>query len=101
MRKFITKRRVLKWINEYRKEHGYRPLKRIPMGEPGGPDNCPVAIATGQLIDGTHLVDPNGSDTYYGPFAYVDSIVLDLPEFIRKFIDDFDEGKYPELIAND
>jgi hypothetical protein len=91
MRKFIKKRRVLKWINEYGSRQGWKPLKSIPKGIRRSSYDCPIARATYLLVDGTHLVDPSCSSTYNG------SIVCDLPDFVRKFIDDFDEGKYPEL----
>jgi hypothetical protein len=65
---------------------GLKPLRKIPKGISRSTFNCPIALACDGAVDGTGIRDKRY------PF---DS--HDLPLFIRRFIDEVDGGKYPEL----
>lgn len=78
----MTPQPVLTWVNQQRQERGMEPLEELPKGVstfPWSLYECPLAVAlnvrTGAEFSGQ------------------------APELIRQFIRDFDNGKYPELVA--
>lgn len=79
---------ALRQVNHLRAERGLgEPLKQLPKGKPGSVQRCPVAKALGRgvLVDGA-VVD----------FVRTDEQV-ELSPATQQFIEDFDEGYYPEL----
>ena len=73
---------ALKWANEMRSPA--EPLDELPKGVRGDCDRCPLAVATGMGIDGSH---------YEATLGEVDA----LPEQVVNFTTAFDQGLFPEL----
>jgi len=87
--------KTLKWINKHRKISGLTPLSEIPCGEKGSARNCAVAKGLGE----GSLVTPNWAsirdDTLganHRPYR-----AERFPRYVKRFIQAFDSGKYPDL----
>lgn len=92
-----TKARVLKWANKIRAKHfNKKPLKRLPKGKCASGIACVVHNCftySGDFrlyVDNSKISLVNPTEEPCVPFIIV-------PKYISKFIDDFDNGKYPEL----
>lgn len=90
-------KRVLSWVNRIRKEHfGKGPLKRLPKGYQCDSKDCPIHNCFWETDSGG-WVKKNymrwiSNDS---PYRYRS---LALPKLVHKFVHEFDNGKYPELI---
>lgn len=86
-----TLERVLAWVNRTRVKHGMKPLKKLPKGNLADPTHCVIARAIkGRALIGTGIV---GAPTVADGGEYIT-----FPQYIGKFIVDFDTEKYPDLI---
>ena len=79
---------ILAYCNEIRKEHDLEPLKKMQKGLKCEGTSCPIAntIRYNSNLDvyvDNEIVSVNGQE-------------YDLPPGPRRFVDDFDEGKYPQ-----
>lgn len=93
--KYIRKKRVLSAVNALRAEDRTlrsEPIKQLPKGDQMIAWACPLARALneGNMRD---TVDVIGS-TYR-----TNRLPVPLPTVLSQFVRDFDEGKYPELVA--
>ena len=81
--------KVLAWVNKVRKEHfGAKPLKTLPKGKIDSVVSSPIAIGISR-----HEQIGNLTNTTMVGGAFIDN-----PLYVRRFIHDFDNGKYPNLI---
>jgi len=81
--------RVLNFCNSCRAKIGLRPRTKLRKGRSGSARCCIIAVTISQEI----------GDIYVGP-NYISNIGdpgKKNPEFITKFIKDFDQGKFPHL----
>ena len=79
---------ILTFCNNIRKTYGLEPLERMQGGTRYNGNNCPIAntIRYNSNLDvyvDNEIVSVNGQE-------------YDLPPGPRRFVDDFDEGKYPQ-----
>ncbi len=76
------------YVNRLRAKHGLgAPLEDLPKGRPAKTGSCPLAKALG----------PNAQVD--GAFAEVGVECVRLPRYVGDFVERFDDGKYPDLIA--
>jgi len=117
MSREATKKRVLEWINEQRKELGMRPIKSIPKAHVASTMRCPIALALVPARDRVFRPLTRGkrrrSGTFISALAWYASVEwhiwhhgnvgltlrIVVPDHVAKFMRDFDARKYPELIA--
>lgn len=91
---------VLDWVNEKRAERGLPTLAELPKGQRSISCNCPIALS---LTPGNGLIAstlPSGTniyDDYDAVSPYRETI--NHPAEIKRFVNDFDAGLYPELVA--
>ena len=109
MRKSTLLQKSLELVNEARYEMGMEPLQRFPRGVPGSAVECPLTYALGEhaTVFEDHVLVPPGVvgallcawrtralfDEYHGSPAVM------LPRTLRKFVESFDRGEIPELVA--
>lgn len=78
---------VLAWVNRIRDEYVIGPaLDKLPQGVPMECSNCPIAVALKATTGGSVSLMKPGNQVQH-------------PDYVVRFIDDFDCGVYPELIA--
>lgn len=77
---------TLKWCNARRKEHGKKPLAKMPKGRRMDPWNCPCG-KTCQLTVGSAFWHFRNEPTMRG---------RPLPINVYKFVYDFDRGLLPQ-----
>lgn len=75
---------VLKWVNAERTYLGMTKLTELPKGEPQIATCCVIARA----LDGE-----SGSDSTWRADGCIEH-----PPYVKRFIQAFDEGKYPHLV---
>lgn len=109
---------TLERVNRLRNSAGYQPLSELPSGDQRTPGSCVVARAL-QDIDPTVMVFKEGIFTDNKEFAkiiaesfeYNYELVIwkhiasyqygvPVPVPMGSFIDNFDEGLYPELVLS-
>lgn len=83
-------KRILKWVNSERLKMHKQPITELPKGIPEDPTYCPIAEGLSGATVGRSDWRYLGDDT---PFNH-----RQLPDYVIKFIDRFDNGKYPSLI---
>lgn len=85
-------KRVITWVNRIRREHfGKGPIKRLPRGQINSETSCP--------IHNSFWKPGQGGQVYFERMHFpVFEQDVSLPEFVTKFIRDFDSGKYQELV---
>lgn len=79
---------VLAYVNRIRKKLSKKPIKRLPKGEMGVPSRCSIANGIGNdvlVCLGQKLV-------------FTTRQVFILPDECVRFGQNFDDGKYPELV---
>ena len=109
---------LLSALNRIRKESGASVLSELPAGERNNGNNCVVAVALKDIDPGIKVykegifsTDKNFSQLVADQLEYgFELIVWKLPTdyrygvptpiYMRNFIADFDEGKFPELEAS-
>jgi hypothetical protein len=102
---------ALKFVNKIRKVLRKPPLKRLSLGIPEDRNGCPVALGIDDPsvdIDQETLTFINSPVKAYAvgvALGYTDDVentstALDLSAYpeVKKFLKDFDNFKYPELI---
>ena len=88
--------KVLGWVNKIRKEQfRKRPLKKIPPGRVGNGAFCPIhncfkKSGDDDVLVGAYLLTVNRNSGHTKTFKY--------PKRVSRFLVDFDNGKYPNLI---
>lgn len=81
--------KVLQWVNARRKDFNLKPLSALPKGEIDSSGSCPIAKSL-FINDALNLeVLSSEISMFYSTQP---------PKYISKFIDDFDMGKFPELV---
>lgn len=77
---------VLRDVNALRHRLGFKTeLRNLPKGVRYKPEYCVIAKATGTFVDGS--------------YARADDNIFQLTKRLQTFVDRFDDGKYPWLIA--
>lgn len=91
-----AEQKVLAYVNRQRAKLKLKPLKRLPKGFPGICRACPIANA---LSVGGYAADVDAGHLEVWPEEKPDvtSLSTDLPKYVSRFVEDFDEGKYPHL----
>lgn len=100
---------ALALINKIREAWGLMPLTSMPKGIPGDPCQCPVARAlrlcgspdvSGNLMFNTREEAKRAERAMGGKrISSFDPTIVVIPDDLSRFIDDFDNERYPELIA--
>jgi len=99
-------RRVLAYVNRVRKLRGMKPLKRMPQGARNQARSCPIACALHARSVSTNFIAFSDDGRPLQP-GKARSLRIRLsrwqtrirpPEYVKEWIEDFDAGKYPELI---
>lgn len=91
-RETMKHKRVIAWVNRIRREHfGKGPIKRLPRGEINSECSCPIHNSFWKPGKGGYVY----GDRMNFPVFEMD---VSLPIFVQTFIEDFDSGKYPELV---
>jgi hypothetical protein len=80
-------KRILAYVNDLREQLGKPPLAELPPGAQCSASRCPIAKALGE------------KDAHVGLRIRAGAVYVAPPEYVCAWIDRFDEGKYPELIA--
>lgn len=89
----IQHARVLKWVNRIRKEYlGKGPIKRMPRGRLKDPRACPLHNALWKECTGGKVYNGSIQEIFGGCSG------ISTPGFITVWQENFDAGKYPELI---
>ena len=111
--------RVLAFVNRVRVATGQKPLKSLKKGKPNNSSLCPIAASfnglanvSGATIEFSGLTgkqftkvckdlgvpkDEVGDNVeFYEAYGHAE---IDLPKFCVEFVDRFDKGRIPELIA--
>lgn len=82
---------VLLWINDRRRDVlALDPLAALPKGKPQSPYSCPVVRGLAASSVSSYLVT-----WHCGGHSYK----LKLPTFVRRWIAEFDHGRYPQLLS--
>lgn len=100
---------ALKFANQVRKALGKDPLQRLPLGIPEDPSKCSLSLAIDdkdvQAADGDLAFGENTVKAYAVLKALNYPVQLDdpfngleLPDRVQKFVEDYDNLKYPELV---
>lgn len=74
---------TLAWCNDRRAEDGKPPLGKLPRGKRRAASSCPCGAATGWLVYGDGKAERGDKE-------------LNLPEGVRRFVAEFDEGLLPQ-----
>ena len=100
--------RVLELVNEARANLGFQPLTALPLGVIKNPQECviaraldvQVAVSSGEAHF-AHVTDASMVAIAWGKRINLSDARarLPLPEVLDEFADEFDEGKFPELVA--
>jgi len=109
---------TLERVNRLRESAGYQPLSTLPSGEQRSPGNCVVARALHD-IDPSVLIFSEGIFTDNRVFAKIIAKSFDynyeltiwkhttsyqygvpVPVPMSSFVNNFDEGLYPELVLS-
>lgn len=77
---------TLRWVNEERVRMGMAPLEELPKGMPGHPNGCSLANALGACVTSTWWMKSANEQGQH-------------PWFVRAFVQNFDRGRYPELVS--
>ncbi len=106
-----NKSAALRFANSVREALGKPRLRKLPLGIPFDNCKCPVALAVEDSqarVDEDNFTFENNAVKCYvvGIALDYDDISLDeteyyglkIPPDVSKFVKDFDNGKYPELI---
>lgn len=109
----MSQRAALTYINKIRVFLGKKPLTKLKKGYRGTTNTCPLVRSLGNDFGITDiaLIVPNVKlyeklkkllknpkiDFLTSPRTYY----YLLPKRVKKFVDDFDTGKYPELDLDD
>jgi hypothetical protein len=78
---------ALTWVNEQRAHRDMCPLSRLPHGQRGISEDCPIARALGGRVDGSDWHAPDGA-------------VVELPHEVERFTLAFDMGALPALATS-
>ena len=108
MRKSTLLQKSLELVNEARYEMGMETLQRFPRGVPGSAIECPLtyALEGTVVLEDCVLVPPKVVGALL--CAWRTKAVFDedcgspavmLPRTLRKFVESFDRGEIPELVA--
>ena len=83
-------RNVLDWANRVRAEHNLgEPLTELPKGLIDNSFQCPIARALG------HNTQVDGEDAYLHSDEHE---AINLPPYVRTFVQDFDAGLIPHMV---
>jgi hypothetical protein len=104
-----NKSAALRFANKVRKALGKKPISRFPLGIPEDPCKCSLALAIedpqARVVEGILEFDENLTKNYvvgkaldYDVNLDKQSSGLELEISVSKFVQDFDKGKYPELV---
>lgn len=89
---------VLEWVNKVRLEYGMEPLTELPRGYRSKASSCPIARG---LSNGWKAETSGGTTvmTKKRLFRRKEEKIVEHPNFVFRFVFDFDAGRYPELVA--
>jgi hypothetical protein len=82
-----AKAAALRFCNDIRADQGRPPIQNLPPGSRGDGAKCPIAHATGLLVDTVGLW---ANDEGLEPGVFI-------PPAVQQFVEWFDTGQYPEL----
>jgi hypothetical protein len=89
--------RALTYVNGLRRELGRKPLQKLPKGEIGEAESCPIANALPGVVevdvDCIQFYEPDPD----GLLGNSPGKKRKPPRHVRQFIEEFDSGTYPEL----
>lgn len=85
---------VLEWCNQIRAEKGQEPLACLPKGVQKDGNSCPCGTATGVYVGCTGWA--NSQNEYNFAFERRKP----LSDAVSEFVPRFDDGEFPELIAD-
>ena len=91
MNRAEAKAAALGFCNAVRADQGRPRIQNLPPGSPKATLKCPIANATGLACDGIGLYEPTGG---LNPAVFI-------PPAVRRFIELFDSGQYPELVKGE
>ena len=87
---------TLYWVNQGRKVLGLPPLNDLSKGAPSSVGCCPIAMS---LSHNRYEVWAYNTRVVFSHQFEKNPISIDYPDYVRRFVNDFDAGKYPEYIA--
>lgn len=92
---------TLSWCNEMRAQMGMELLQELPKGTRYNGYSCPCGQATGLFVGriAAFTEEPDGGEPSPEDFPIHKNFVCELPEEVKKFVNLFDFGDIPELIA--
>lgn len=94
----IIQRKTLDWVNRTRfHEFSLPPLDKLPKGVRGCSSTCVISMCFSTRIGDEILSD--GTILYVNPTteAVVNGNGIEMPQYVREFVNNFDDGLYPEL----
>ena len=106
--------RVLAWVNRQRAQVlGLKPIDRLPKSKTGECNECVIAkglthrsrcfVSTGfyrsDVTRNDDALDVSADGTYCIRTNHPDATRIEHPHYVAKFIERFDDGAYPELVA--
>ncbi|MCH7549649.1 MAG: hypothetical protein IH969_08980 [Candidatus Krumholzibacteriota bacterium] len=92
-------KRVLDYVNRIRKALGYKPRKTLAKGIRGKASICPIACSIPVVV-----FTDSESMVFLNPGIPKNAGIVEEmqhPQYVTDFIDNFDDGKYPELIKKE
>jgi hypothetical protein len=91
---------LLNWANRVRAKMSAPALERMRQGKPEEAAHCALANTINYRVAPSKRVKVDESEAYRGedPFS-PDEILAKTPEYVERFIRDFDRGKHPELVG--
>lgn len=93
--------RLLKWSNRVRAKLDAPPVELLRRGKPQEADSCPLANTINYRLARGRRLHVDESEAYRGqdPFA-PDEVIAKSPDYVERFIRDFDRGKHSELAGS-
>lgn len=109
---------TIKWVNDTFVPLGLKPIEDLPKGIPGKGESCVIAqilhevpdfanafVGTNRIELNTPLLEQGWVDTeimnkftFENEFGIAKEDEIDLPMYIKEFIESYDKGDYPELL---
>ena len=84
---------TIRSVNKIRRKLGMKNISKLPRGVPQDPTYCPLAKATGlEVLDGGYYTNTSEQTKKLGGIFHRYS------KAAQRFIDNFDNGKYPHLV---
>ena len=90
---------TLAWCNNHRRRKGMESMTELPKGLIRKGDSCPCGKATKMHVAYSIAIDLTDGDETYNPVNGSPKPHYDLPPSVQQFVDAFDHGLFPELVA--